>query len=42
MTKEFEWAWRPPLHVVAVLVSGVLEAFYVLDCDLKGDSNMEM
>ena len=42
MTKEFERAWRPSLRVVAVLISGVLEAFYVLDCDLKGDSNMEM
>ena len=41
-TKEFERAWRPSLHGVAVLISGVLEAFYVLDCDLKGDSNMEM
>ena len=42
MTKEFERAWRPSLHAVAVLISGVLEAFYMLGCDLKGDSNMEM
>ena len=42
MAKEFEKVWRPTLHMVAVVISGVLEAYYLLDCDLKADSNMEM
>ena len=42
MAKEFEKVWRPTLHLVGVVISGVLEAFYLLDCDLKADSNMEM
>ena len=42
MAKEFEKVWRPTLHMVGVVISGVLEAYYLLDCDLKADSNMEM
>ena len=40
-TKLFETCWRPTLHVVGVLISGVVEAFYVMDTDLPADSNME-
>ena len=42
LSKEFEKAWRPQLHVVCVLFSGVLEAYYILEPDMHSDSNMEM
>ena len=42
MVKVFEKAWRPRLHLVCVLISGVIECYYILDEDMYGDSNMEM
>ena len=40
MTKVWDGAWRPTLHVVGNLISGALEAFYVTDLDVVKDSNL--
>ena len=42
MSKEFETAWRPQLHIVCVLLSGIVECYYILEPDMYADSNMEM
>ena len=41
-SKEFDACWRPQLHLVGVLVPGVLEAFYGMNCDVAADSNLTM
>ena len=40
MTKVWDSAWRPQLHVVGNMVSGALEAFYVTDLDIAKDANL--
>ena len=40
MTKLWESCWRPQLHVIGNLASGVLEAFYMTDVDLPKDANL--
>ena len=40
-SKLWESAWRPQLHVVGVIVWGWLEIYFIMDPDMKKDSNME-
>ncbi len=39
--KELEGCWRPQLHLVACLVPSLVECYFILNCDLMQDSNME-
>ena len=34
-SKEFDGAWRPPLHVSGMLIDGVVELIYLGDADIK-------
>ena len=40
-SKGWEKLWRPQLHVVGVTAHGHIEAYYIMDADMKKDSNME-
>ena len=37
--KELEGLWRPQAHFTGVLAAGVLDAFYMTNCDPRKDSN---
>lgn len=39
--KMFQSLWRPELHFQACLVEGVEESYYISDCDLPKDSNLQ-
>ena len=40
-SKEWSTLWRPQLHIVGVIVEGLFEQYWVMDSDVKKDSNME-
>ena len=39
-SKEYEKLWRPTCHLVCALVHGVVECYFIMDSDMKKDSNM--
>ena len=41
-SKGWEKLWRPQLHCVGVIVEGVLEGYFVMDQDVKKNSDMEI
>ena len=41
-SKGWETLWRPQLHCVGVIVEGVLEGYFVMDQDVKKNSDMEI
>jgi hypothetical protein len=38
---EFSELWRPQLHVVGTIAWGHIESYFIMDCDLAKDANME-
>ena len=40
-SKEFDGAWRPPLHVSGMLIDGVVELIYLGDADIKKGANLQ-
>jgi hypothetical protein len=40
LTKQFDKAWRPQEHCVAVLAAGLVDCFYLLQPDCGADSSM--
>ena len=40
-SKKWDSLWRPQLHVTGVIVWGHLEIYFIMDADMKKDSNME-
>ena len=40
MQKIFDTAWRPQMHVIGNMASGLLEAFYITDLDIPKDANL--
>ena len=40
-SKQWSALWRPQLHIVGVVVEGLFEQYWVMDEDVRKDSNME-
>ena len=41
-SKEYERCWRPSCHSVCAIAHGIVECYYVMNGDLKKDSNMNI
>ena len=41
-SKQYEKCWRPTCHLVCCIVHGVCECYFVMDSDLRKDSNMNI
>lgn len=41
-SKEFEKCWRPTCHLVCCIAHGVVECYYVMDGDMKKNSDMNI
>ena len=41
-SKEYERCWRPSCHLVCAIAHGIVECYYVMNGDLKKDSNMNI
>ncbi len=41
LTKSWDKMWRPQIHCIGVLISGLVECYFLLDCNQHNDSNCE-
>ena len=39
--KEFASLWRPVLHVCGVIIHGLIDIFFISDCNVKKDGNTQ-